>query len=263
MSRVVGQDDLAVITINNQEHPVVITSVTPQSIIAGDYTLIPTDDGWRVQNYELPHTIEFLASNVEETYRERLLTGVEDVDRLILLDLDYRSLITACISDQYTNRICQDDFFWQQKVIRDMGQEVMKSKLPEMNYREQYRTLIDDMDEEDAIRDGRLDYLIWMKLDPDFVLVNSAARHGRINILEWAEQHGFVLNNTIANNAAMNGKINVLDWLYEKGTYPDDFINIQSVHKRRVIEWLLDHNDIPIDIRRSSAISSLITMWEC
>lgn len=248
MNRPVQQSDLAIIIVEDVEYPLVITSVTPQRIIAGDYIIIPTINGWQVEDYDLPHSIKFQAAQI----RDQLLTGVQDVDRLILLDLDYKSLIAACSSDQYTNKICQNDFFWQQKVIKDMGQEVMENKLPNMTYREQYQTLMDDMGEIDAIVRGRLDYLILTKLGPDFQLAGLAAMHGRVNILKWAEQHGLILDTAMANAAAKMGKINVLDWLYEKGIYPDEIgiIWTRSIYERSVIEWLLNHKDIPIDMQK-------------
>jgi len=252
MNRPIQQNDLAIIIIDDEEYPFVITAVAPQNIIAGEYTLVPTDEGWQVENYEFPHTVKFQAA------RDRLLSGIEDVDRLVLLNLDYRSLLAACTSDHYTNRICQDDFFWQQKVIKDMGQEVMKNKLPKMSYREQYRTLTEGMFESHAIKKGRLDYLILMKVVPDSYLVDTAAGYGHINILKWGEEHGVILNGTTANNAASRGKVNVLNWLYEKGIYPNDrgIIKVPFVYKKDVIEWLLNHPDVPIDMK--TLVSNLV-----
>ena len=254
MDRHVQPNDLAIITVDNVEYPFVITSITPQRILTEDYIIIPTTEGWQIQGYDLPHAIRFQATQV----RDRLLSGVEDVDRLILLDLDYRSLLAACSSDPYTNRICQDDFFWQQKVLKDMGLEVMKNKLPKMSYREQYRTLIEGMYESYAIKKGRLDYLILMKVVPDSYLIDTAAGYGHINILKWGEKHGVILNGTTANNAASRGKINVLNWLYEKGIYPDDrgIIRVPFAYKKDVIEWLLNHPDVPIDMK--TLVSNLV-----
>jgi hypothetical protein len=271
MSRPLRPDDLAIITVNDTEYPSVISFITPDHIIAGDYTLIPTTNGWQVRNYTAPHTVRF------EPYREQLLSGTEDVDRLILLELDYQSLLRACSTDQYTNKICQDDFFWRQKVERDMGHKVMMSKLPGMSYREQYRTLTDDMDEYVAMRYGRLDYLIFNKIklgwshaqiaaeygllnilkyaihngvSPGNSIANAAAKGGHINILEWLHDfHDVLFDSDTADAAAEGGRINVLEWLYERRILPNDNAFAYAVDGRHedVIEWLLDHGITPVD----------------
>jgi hypothetical protein len=242
MNRQLEPGDLAIIIIDNIQYSLPISSASSDRIIAGDYVLIPTVDGWHVQDYNIPHTVTFQAAN-----REQLLSGVEDVDRLILLDLDYRSLLKACSTDQYTNKICQDDFFWRQKVERDMGQEVLINKLPGMSYREQYRTLVSGMDEKMAIINGRLDYLIWKNVSPNEFAAMTAAELGWINILEWVKNHGILLDSGIANGAAMTGKIDVLKWLHERNIHPDDtgFLWALERHEKDTIEWLLNYGVIP------------------
>jgi len=251
MSRPIQRNDIAIITLGNNtignvEYPLIITSVSSDRIIAGDRILIPTVNGWQIQDYRFAHKIRF------EPYREQLLTGVEDVDRLILLDLDYQSLQAACSTDPYTNKICRDDFFWRQKVERDMGYKVMINKLPGMSYREQYRTLIDGMTEDDAIRNGRLDHLILNDHYLNQSDVALAAGYGWINILQWAEADGVLIDKRTANEAAAGGRINVLEWLFEKGIYPGDegFIFAAANSRKNIINWLLNHGITPIDPRR-------------
>lgn len=256
MSRSLQLNDQAIIAVNNVEYPVIITSISPDRIVAGDYTLIFTANGWQVENYTLPHTVSFRAVN-----REQLLSGVSDVDRLILLDLDYRSLLAACTSDPFTNKICQDDFFWRQKVERDMGTEVMQNKPVGMSYREQYRTLTEGMSKADAIKNGRLDYLIMTvtnfpqtyegENDSYFYWTDSleAAEYGKINVLEWAQNHGITINSSTAELAARGGQINLLQWLYDRNISFDDKVftsAIRGQHKN-VIEWLLDRGIKPVN----------------
>jgi hypothetical protein len=272
MSRALRPDDIAIVVVDDVEYPLIITFVSHDHIIANNYILIPTVNGWQVYNYDFPHHVKFAV-----TYREQLLSGIEDVDRLILLDLDYRSLLAACTSDSYTNNICRDDYFWRQKVEHDMGHEVVINKLPEMSYREQYHTLINGMDIDDAIEDGRLDYLIFMKVNFDRYTAQMAALYGWINILSYALNHGAPFDSEISRNAAYGGNIAVLEWLYdmnnisldsetansaaegqaiealewlyEKGIYPDDdgFIYAVDEGSIDVMKWLLDHNITLID----------------
>ena len=52
-----------------------------------------------------------------ESYR-RNLTGVKDVDLLILSGLDDRDLFNFCQTDQYARRLCQDENFWKQRFLK-------------------------------------------------------------------------------------------------------------------------------------------------
>jgi hypothetical protein len=240
MNRPLEPGDLAIIVVGDERYSLPVASVSPDRIIAGDYVLIPVADDWQIKNYNLPHAVTFQAAP-----REQLLSGVNDVDKLVLLNLDYKDLLAACTSDPYTNKICQDDFFWRQKVERDMGPEVMKNKLPEMSYREQYRTLINNnMNKDTAIRKGRLDYLIWKNIQPDYNISRAAARSGQINILEWTHNHGILLDQEIADyDAALNDRVNVLEWLSKKNIRPSKaaFSNAVESTSTRVVEWMLDH----------------------
>lgn len=259
MSRPVQPGDLAAIVVGNTEYPYVISSVSPDYITADRYALILTTDGWQVQDYITPHTVKFYSG------REQLLSGVKDVDTLILLDLDYKSLLAACSTEQYTNKICQDDFFWRQKVEKDMGSEVMKNKLPDMSYREQYRTLTEDMKMEEAFTNGRLDYIIYKKhaiSDRDLLI---AAMHGWINILEYTVNHGLLLPYNVTYAAVAGGQINVLQWLYNKNIPFTDGLLINAVdwQHKNVVEWLLNHGitpKYPANVANAAALGNNVDM---
>lgn len=46
----------------------------------------------------------------------QFLTGDPNVDMLVLLGLDDKTLATTCRTNKYANRLCNDDNFWRQKV---------------------------------------------------------------------------------------------------------------------------------------------------
>jgi len=45
--------------------------------------------------------------------------GIVDMDREILLKLDPISLFNACWTNQYTNSICNNEYFWRERFKRD------------------------------------------------------------------------------------------------------------------------------------------------
>lgn len=45
------------------------------------------------------------------------LTGVKDVDYLVMEQLDDRSLINLCLTDRYTAGLCSNDTFWKKRTI--------------------------------------------------------------------------------------------------------------------------------------------------
>jgi hypothetical protein len=51
----------------------------------------------------------------------RNLTGVRDVDLLILQKLDDRSLFAFCQTDQYAKRLCQNENFWEKRFLERYG----------------------------------------------------------------------------------------------------------------------------------------------
>lgn len=66
------------------------------------------------------------------------LTGVSDVDRAILLNLDNRLLFAVCSFDDYTKSVC-DPYFWKAKFTKHYGALVGVSRM--FNYQEAYRIL--------------------------------------------------------------------------------------------------------------------------
>ena len=48
----------------------------------------------------------------------RFLTGDPNVDMMVLLQMDDKTLATTCRTDKYANRLCNDENFWRQKVDR-------------------------------------------------------------------------------------------------------------------------------------------------
>jgi hypothetical protein len=69
----------------------------------------------------------------------RFLTGIPDVDILILLDMDEQTLAAACRTDKYAKSICNNDNFWRQKFLQLPTTYKNKVKPTDKTWREYYR----------------------------------------------------------------------------------------------------------------------------
>lgn len=52
------------------------------------------------------------------TNPQNTFTGIYDVDRCILLNLELKDLINVCYSSKYTKELCNDNF-WENKLFKD------------------------------------------------------------------------------------------------------------------------------------------------
>ena len=158
MSRTVQPGDLTLISVGGQQFSFPITSIDSSGIHASEYTIIPLDNQWQVQGYHIPHTVTFYQVTREINYP---FTDVYDINREILLGLDYQTLGRACQANASINTICEDDRFWREKVKREFGVE--KYKPEEITYQQQYRELVKATNYVSAIKDNRLDILIVLE----------------------------------------------------------------------------------------------------
>ncbi len=108
-------------TVGDQGYRFPVKTVSPEFILAGDHTLIPTNGVWQVQNYSIPHSVNFLIGS-----RQHLFTGVPEMDHKILLRMDYDSLRNSCMSNPEINLICQDEYFWKLKIEHDFGYAIQE-----------------------------------------------------------------------------------------------------------------------------------------
>ena len=111
---------------------------------------------WKMSTLKTPHILTFFSRST--------LTGVSEITKLILLNLDLRDLRKACQTDKYISQICQDEDFWRQKVERDFGREISSLKRREVSYREQYLDL-DHLRMKFIFKDNLINALAKRRLD--------------------------------------------------------------------------------------------------
>ena len=177
-------------------------------------------------------------------------TEVQDTDRLLLVQLNYRSLLNACQVDAYLNSICRDDHFWMLKVNHDFGPEVLKWKPSSETFRQQYDYLYWVVDPVYAVAAGRLDALIVLEqrgILPNDYGANLAARAGHLHVLEWLEKRDILPDEGGADEAAREGHLHVLEWLAQRNILPA----VRSANRAagkgqiQVLEWLAKKGILP------------------
>ncbi len=68
-----------------------------------------------------------------------------------------------------------------------------------------------------AVANSKLEIIEWLKnvAPKNYNFCTSAAKYGKLNILKWAYENGFVLNKMVCNYAAKNGNLEILNWAHE------------------------------------------------
>ena len=186
--------------------------------------------------------IEFLESN-QISSREVFLTGVQEIDLTILLQLDDISLTNVCQIDTYVKDLCQDENLW-----RIRSEKYFSSRLNEINpnisYRQNYINFVrypspyqgntnsfnfDIFNK--ATQDDNLEYIQFiLDLYPDLQVFMGnipkiALESGSIDILDWLltiDQGGllFLDNPEVVKIVISSDNADSYRWLKENNIIP-------------------------------------------
>ena len=157
----------------------------------------------------------------------------QEVNTLFLLELDYPSIQQACRTTSWLRRICQNPYFWQQKLDYEFGPGTRTRKLPNMNYEQYYvyldkaRILRNELSQsslEARLPRGSLDsdsYLNGLiEGGVTVMMANYAAMKGRLDLLDPLEQMSVLPDQLGADWALENGHQEVVNWLAQRGVQP-------------------------------------------
>ncbi len=155
------------------------------------------------------------------------LTGVEDADIRIILELDYDDLLNACKTNKGAARICDKDSFWNTRI-----QRIYNVDLTEYKGKDSFRTVYDilsyyegDIKDEtlEAVRRG---YFPLVKqtvesgdlndTDIGWTLV-EAAKIGNMDMVKYlVEDVGAIFGEETLVTPAKEGQVNVVKYLLEQ-----------------------------------------------
>ena len=159
-------------------------------------------------------------------------TGIKDVDRQILLNLNDKSLFSACKVDKYTMSLCNEDF-WIDRFRQKFGTTLEDSKRHQ-TYENFYKKFIK------------------LKLDDQFI---EASSRGFLMLIKELIKRGVDINtqyieDEIIKNglilAAENGHVDVVKFLLDQGVniYEEDSDEILSGSHALIVSAEQGHSDV-------------------
>jgi uncharacterized protein YuzE len=143
-------------------------------------------------------------------------TNIKDINMKILLDIDDKDLIKACLTNKYINSICNDDTFWRNRFFNKYGEEGSKVIKPsDSTWKQHYLQVLIDL-----IPD-RLDFLNSFKLgNKSFVNSRYYSDKKYINPLpQWVKTNYYLLTfeNKLDVEVENNGKVIAFEMENPKG----------------------------------------------
>jgi hypothetical protein len=202
------------------------------------------------------YTLQYLGKG-QVSSRDVFMTGVNEIDINILLQLDDESLTHVCQVDEYVRSLCNSDDLWRQRLEMNYP-DVLEYINPNISLKENYvnfsKYSLDLNGLLKAAEDGNLEF-IQFQIDNDQSLVtfnpyfrslpffNAAASGGHIDIMNWLleiglieqdpsngfhnpkepfaddEPVGYTTYRELRDMAIKGDHPHLLDWLEQKG-YP-------------------------------------------
>ena len=185
---------------------------------------------------KLPPLSEALKS-IKEYGKTDKLTGIKDVDLLILKELSDKDLFQMCLVNKSVNRACKDEYFWRERFLKTFSnsQELLKYKKEGETWRQYYLKFIYYTSEYNAkphlIRqasfDGDLSLVVYAALkDPNSIHtlgdlpLQLANQGGYYDIMKFLISKGSIVNvnnGTILIWNCAHGTFDIVKFLVEHG----------------------------------------------
>ena len=192
-----------------------------------------------------------------------MLTGNKNLDMEILNRLEDRDLVNICLVNQYTNQLCQNKYFWINRIKKKfpyLDLEIMKKYKKDRSWADYY------------IHDLRR-FAVFANQKPKIPLGSVTGRLDQL-IIELHRQNRLnakgLGNFWILHNAAKYGHLDIVKFLVENNVdihkFDDDafVIAVENNHPN-IVEFLLDHgadsttqNNKPLQIAVENNYSDII-----
>ena len=102
------------------------------------------------------------------------LTGIKDVDFIILSELNDKDLFSLCLVDKSINKLCKDETFWKNRFLNRFGDMAAKYKPQNRSWRNHYLKVISDLDKYSSDPWEFLKGISWVIYNPP---TNTNVRH--------------------------------------------------------------------------------------
>ena len=170
--------------------------------------------------------------------QKKLLTGLKNLDLMILANLNDKDLVSVCNTSKRADEICSDEHFWRKRIevkFPNVGTDVFKKYKGNRTWADYYvhdlvkiaRKNPDDA-LEDAAKNGRLDHLmIAVDRGAYIYVINDAAlslasRNGHLEVVKyliksWADIHAW--DDAALREASLYGHLEIVKYLIKLGAY--------------------------------------------
>src|SRR5665647_2698197 len=143
--------------------------------------------------------------SLEEHFTENIFTGHKDTDRLILLNLNGKDLLSFCSSTPYLNSLCNEELF--KNKIRNTSLQEVKDNYPFfINYRKFYAIIMyyisllkrrynfnydlnTGSQSHNATGDPKNQYRLFNSYE-SCELLSQASASGELQIVKYLVEHG-------------------------------------------------------------------------
>ena len=165
-----------------------------------------------------------------------MLTGVKDLDIIILNKLEDQDLVSVCKTNTVANKLCDDQNFWLQRIVIKfpyLGLSVLKKYKQDRSWSQYYIEDLRSMNKNNAdtklitaLKSGRLDQvIIAVKNGADIHANNdaslrNASAYGQLDIVKYLVEQGADIHandDESLRNASAYGQLDVVKYLVEQG----------------------------------------------
>ena len=204
-------------------------------------------------------TLKFAMQNINKLINPpSQLTGIKDIDRVILSHVPDKELLTVCSIDRkFWNAVC-DDAFLKRRLAKYIGIEKYKGEESWKEFFLKFIYYTSRMREENKFEytggDFRKQYNLLKTIDMDY-LFRQAVRAGELSLVIYAVNNGANLN-TIGgealSTASLEGYFDIVKYLVENGVNVENIYNPLTKAAENghldIVKYLVENGaDIHID----------------
>ena len=185
-----------------------------------------------------------------------MLTGVKDLDLLILIQLDDQNLVNVCKTNTTINELCNDQNFWLQRIMKMfpyLDLYILKKYKQDRDWSQYYIDDLRTINKTNAIyklyngaKNGYLDMVIIAVnkgadvTSDNYYALRNASAYGHLEVVKYLVKNGPKLSDNYTDSVILaieNGHLNILKYLVEQGA------NLEGPNRDDIEEAIGEAND--------------------
>ena len=150
---------------------------------------------------------------IERIHGRDFLTGILDVDREILLNLNTKDLLNTCKTDKYAARLCSDEKFLELRVDRQYKGDTVEALTEAVTYGD--LSLVKYLHDNDKVPHGDYNNIFWKAYDSGYVKITRYI----LNMGSWT------LVELLQGAEKRRNSVNAAQYIIEESGYFDDILD--------------------------------------